>query len=120
MLALAVALVGAGCGSATHVGLDTAPSIVARPAYVVSHGWHVGLVLRHDEFAAASPRGRSAPAGEYVEVGWGDGDFYPAARGTLALALRAAFRSRSSVLQVVGFDGPVGEMVPGSRFPQLE
>ena len=120
MLALAVALVGAGCGSATHVGLDTAPSIVARPAYVVSHGWHVGLVLRHDEFAAASPRGRSAPAGEYVEVGWGDGDFYPAARGTLALALRAAFRSRSSVLQVVGFDGPVSEMFPRSKILEIE
>src|SRR5437870_8286431 len=120
MLALAVALVGAGCGSATHVGLDTAPSIVARPAYVVSHGWHVGLVLRHDEFAATSRRGRSAPAGEYLEVGWGDGDFYPAPRGTLGLALRAAFRSRSSVLQVVGFDDEVAEMFPQAKILKVD
>ena len=120
MLALAVALVGAGCAVAADVGLDTAPSAAAKPVYVVSHGWHVGLVLRHDDFAAVGPLGRSAPAGEYVEVGWGDGDFYPAPRGTLALALRAAFRSRSSVLQVVGFDGPVGEMFPRSKILAID
>ena len=121
LLALAaVALLGAGCGSAAHVGLATAPSAVAKPVYVVSHGWHVGLVLRRDDFTAVSPLAVSAPAGEYVEVGWGDGDFYPAPRGTLALALRAAFHSRSSVLQVVGFDGPVGEMFPRSKILAID
>src|SRR5437868_3720466 len=119
MVALAVALVGAGCGLAADVGLDTSPPAVARPVYVVSHGWHVGLVLRRDDFAVGPPA-LSAPRGEYVEVGWGDGDFYPAARGTLALALRAAFRSRSSVLQVVGFDGPVTEMFPRSKILEIE
>ena len=111
MLVLAAALVGAGCALAADVGRDTAPPAVAKPVYVVSHGWHVGLVLRRDDIGA----GVSAPAGQYLEIGWGDGDFYPAARGTLGLALRAAFRSRSSVLQVVGFDAPVTEIFPRSN-----
>jgi uncharacterized protein (TIGR02117 family) len=89
--------------------------------YLVSHGWHVGLVLPREDLAGVGP---PAPPGgrlvQYVEVGWGDGDYYPAKRGTLPLALRAAFHSRSSVLQVIGFDGPVAEMFPRSKILAID
>jgi len=89
--------------------------------WVVSHGWHVGLVLRRDDLAGLGPLpALAAVPGRYLEVGWGDGDFYPAAGGTVALALRAAFHSRSSVLQVVGFDAPITEMFPGSKVVRVE
>jgi uncharacterized protein (TIGR02117 family) len=56
----------------------------------------------------------------YVEVGWGDGDYYPAARGTPVLALKAAFRSRSSVLHAVGFDTPVERFFPHSTIVAVD
>src|SRR5207247_10441621 len=43
----------------------------------------------------------------YLEVGWGDADYYPIAHGSVGLALKATFRSRGSVLHVAAFDaGP--------------
>jgi uncharacterized protein (TIGR02117 family) len=92
-----------------------------RPVYLVSHGWHVGLVLRRDDVAAASwPEKEALPSFRYLEVGWGDGDYYPARRGTIPLALRAAFRSRWSVLRVIGFDGRVPETFPRSKILRID
>ena len=106
---VALAMLGAA------VAADGAAEPV-RPVYLVSHGWHVGLVLRQDDVAAAGGLATAAlDTFRYLEVGWGDGDFYPAPRGTLALALRAAFRSRSSVLHVVGFDDDVPTMFPRAK-----
>jgi uncharacterized protein (TIGR02117 family) len=76
--------------------------------YVVGHGWHVGLAVRPEDVSPdvwpeAVELGRFA----WIEVGWGDGDFYPTGSGTLALAVRAAFASTASVLHVAGLDRPV-------------
>lgn len=67
------------------------PAASAKVAYLVSHGWHVGLVGAY----------------RYLEVGWGDGDYYRAARGSVGLALKAAFRSESTVLHVAAFNTPI-------------
>jgi uncharacterized protein (TIGR02117 family) len=76
--------------------------------WIVGHGWHVGIAVRRaDVPPAVWPEAHALGALEHVEVGWGDGGFYPAERGTLPLALRAAFDSASSVLHVAAFDGPV-------------
>ena len=100
---------------------DVTPASTGPSVYVVSHGWHVGLVVRRDDLPAWTALARYAPGPfRYLEIGWGDGDFYPAKRGTIALALRAAFRSRSSVLQVVGFDDAVAATFPGSKIVQVD
>ena len=117
-LALAASLVWLHPGAAADSG--AAPGS-AKTVVLVSHGWHVGLVLRRDDLLALSPPLRlPAPLREHVEFGWGDGEFYPASDPTVTMALRAAFRSRSSVLQVVGFDGPATGMFPGQRILALE
>lgn len=91
-----------------------------RLVYLVSHGWHVGLVFERNALAEGARPG-DEPLGDfrYVEVGWGDGDYYPARRGTVRLALRAAFCSRWSLLQVVGFDAPVTDMFPESEILEV-
>ena len=117
--AVALGLLAASCAG-TRLSPGT-PSGAGPSAYVVSHGWHVGLVLRREDLPAASLLARYAPGPfQYLEVGWGDGDYYPAKRGTLALALRAAFRSRWSVLHVVGFDDPVTAMFAGAQVVQVD
>jgi hypothetical protein len=77
--------------------------------WIVDHGWHTSLVVRASDVAGdAWPERRDFPAARYLEVAWGDRDFYVAPRGTSGLALRAATVSRGSVLHVVGFSDPVG------------
>ena len=76
--------------------------------YLVSHGWHVGLAVRRADVSPGLwPESTAFGAVRYLEVGWGDGDYYPAVRGNPGLALKAAFGSESSVLHVAGIDAPL-------------
>ena len=88
--------------------------------FVVSHGYHAGIVVpRRALLDAASRYGLAAlielstrfAAYDALEIGWGDEGFYrevPTATSlTLALALRALFRpGNPSVLHVVGINDP--------------
>jgi len=59
--------------------------------FLVNHGWHVGLAVpRADVAPALWPESGAFGPVRYLEVGWGDGDYYPAAEVTPAIALRAA------------------------------
>ena len=112
-LGLAVGLVGPAWAAPV-------PEAPGRSVYVVSHGWHVGIALRRTDLPATSRLARSAPGPlRYLEIGWGDSDYYPATRGTIALAVRAAFDSRGAVLHVVGFDEPVVDAFPGAKIVRI-
>lgn len=89
--------------------------------WIVGHGWHAGVALPRERVPLDAWPGRDAlgPV-RYLEIGWGDGEFYPAPRGTIALALRAAFRSTSSVLHVAGFDAPVATYFAGAPVLEVE
>jgi len=70
--------------------------------YLVSHGWHSGLVipatyLDHRFDFLTSYFGRS----QYYEFGWGDEDFYPARKNTFLLGLKALFWPTSTLMHVV-------------------
>ncbi len=87
----------------------------------MGHSWHVGIVVeRADVSPEIWPELADLGPFRYVEIGWGDGEYYPAARGTTGLALKAAFRSRSSVLHVVGFDTPVERFFPRSTIVAID
>lgn len=76
--------------------------------YLVSHGWHAGIVVPwRGETARAWPAGLHLGRARYVEVGWGERDFYPAAEFRLGGALKALFWRNESVLHLVAFDEPV-------------
>lgn len=87
----------------------------ARPAgphtvYLVNHGWHTGIVLAwSDEVARVWPQGLHAAGRQYVEVGWGERDFYPAPGFSVRLAAKALFWRNESVLHLVAFDEPVAQ-----------
>lgn len=49
----------------------------------------------------------------FVEIGWGDRDFYMSGNVTVTLALKALFASQSSVINVNGFQ----EAPDSTRFP---
>jgi uncharacterized protein (TIGR02117 family) len=76
-----------------------------RSVWVIGHGWHVGVALaRADVAPTIWPERDDLGPFAFLEVGWGDGDYYRAGRGTVGLALKAVFRSTATVLRVAAFD----------------
>ena len=111
-----LAVTALACAASAPSTPASAPGPHPHVAYLVGHGWHVGLAVRR----ADVPPGRWPESAafdhrvRYLEVGWGDGGYYPAARATTGLALKAAFSSTSSVLHVAGIDAPLTEFFPES------
>ncbi len=87
-----------------------------RSFYLVSHGWHTGIVIRREDIPNGSlPESADFPDAEYLEVGWGDWDYYPAPSFNVWFAAKALLWPTASVLHVVGFSGP-----PESYFARSE
>ncbi len=120
LLALSALAVVAGCAGPIQ-GLY--PPRLGEPAasvYVLSHGWHTGIAVRRADVPVGLwPEHRDFEGSEFVEVGWGDRDFYQAPKATSGLALRAALWSRASVLHVVGFSRPVRPAFPESDVVEI-
>lgn len=74
----------------------------ANKVYIVSHGWHTGLVVESKLIKALIPqlqqRFATAP---YIEFGWGDKGFYQAEDITVALTIQAIFWPTESVIHAV-------------------
>jgi uncharacterized protein (TIGR02117 family) len=108
-LALVLALVGTGCaGPALQPAVSSAaPEQSPHRIWVVHHGYHTGIaVAAADVPPQAWPARRDFPQAQFLEVGWGDRDFYMAPAAGLRLATRALFWPTPSVLHVAAFDRP--------------
>lgn len=93
----------------------------AATLYVVNHGWHTGLVIRRGDIPDGLwPEQRQAPPGEYLEVGWGQREFYQTRDPSLLQALGAALWPAPSILHLVGFNGPVAARFPHSQIMALQ
>lgn len=93
----------------------------AATVYVVNHGWHTGLVIRRGDIPEGLwPEHRQAPPGEYLEVGWGQREFYQNQEPSLLMALRAALWPSPSVLHLAGFNGPVAAQFPNSEIAAMQ
>lgn len=84
--------------------------------YLVSHGWHTGLVIRYTDLPEGLwPEAGDFPKAEYLEIGWGDHDYYRTHDPGLWTTLKAALVPTQSVLHLVGFRSP-----PTLRFAASE
>jgi len=98
--------------------LDDAPSV---SIYVVSHGWHTGIVMRRSDVPAGLwPERADFPEAEYLEVGWGDRAYYMAPAFDLWITIKAGLWPTASALHVVGFSGPIMGYFPRSDIVELE
>jgi uncharacterized protein (TIGR02117 family) len=114
----------ASCGAcATPVRETPAPgeSEPRKTIYLVSHGWHAGIVLRHADIPDSDwPAPGDFPNAQYLEVGWGDMDFYKTPDPHMGLILKAALLPTASVLHIVGFSGSVPTYFPYSEIIRIE
>jgi len=92
----------------------------ARRVFVVNHGWHSAIVIgKADISEGLLPEIRDFPDADYLEIGWGDRDYYQAPDPGLGSALKAAFWSSGSVLHVAAFKGSVENYFPQSEIVEI-
>ena len=76
--------------------------LTLKKYFVVSHGWHTGMVYPRELLINAMPELEARfPSGQYLELGWGDKGFYEANEITTSITLRAIFWPTESVVHVV-------------------
>jgi len=115
-----IALVVTAC-AASPPAVQASGDPPPRTIDLVSHGWHTGIVIRlRDLPPDAWPEIADFPNTEYVEVGWGDRDFYQAPEPGAWLALKAALIPGPGVLHLVSFRLPAREYFPSSEVIALK
>lgn len=92
-----------------------------KTIYLVAHDWHAGIVVKKADIPKSIwPQHRDFPNAEYLEVGWGDGDFYQARDIRAGLAVKALLLPTAAVLHVVGFSGSVTASFPHSDILEFQ
>ncbi len=92
-----------------------------KTIYLVSHGWHAGIVLKRAEIPdSVWPASGDFPDAQYLEVGWGDMAYYQTPDPHMGLIIKAALLPTTSVLHIVGFSGPVPAYFPYSEIIRIE
>ena len=116
MLALLVA-----CASPPKDLFPPGPNEPFKSIYLVSHGWHAGIVVNRADIPPGTwLQHNDFPEAEYLEVGWGDKDYYMTPEPHLGITLKAGLLPSASVLHIVGFSGPVTRYFPYSEVIRVE
>lgn len=94
----------------------TIPAITTKPEqttviYVVSHGWHTGIILNKYDLLAYIPElmdffpineaASDLNLKEFIEIGWGDKDFYRATQITTKMTFKAMFMADGAIAHLV-------------------
>jgi uncharacterized protein (TIGR02117 family) len=89
--------------------------------YLVAHDKHSGIAIRRADIPPGLwPESRDFPQAEWLEVGWGDRDYYYGRNQGWRDALRAALGSDNpSVLHIAGVRGPLTENFPVSEIIEV-
>lgn len=118
-LALLSLLFGSGCSG--RVGPPLALGEPGTSIYVVSHGWHTGIVMRRADIPAGVwPESGDFPEAKYLEVGWGDWDFYQTPEPGIWITFKAGALPTASVLHVAGFAKPVADYFAYNEIAELK
>jgi len=121
-LSVLICIAYSACAGPEIIGdLPSGSDEPARTIYLASHGWHAGIVIRRDDIPnAVWPENRDFPDAEFLEVGWGDSDFYQTPDPHLGITIKAALVPTSSVLHIVGFSGSISAYFPDSEIIEIK
>ncbi|MBL4901474.1 MAG: TIGR02117 family protein [Desulfocapsa sp.] len=119
---LFVFLLHSACQSKPYVVKETEENTAEENVaiYVVSHGWHTGIVVPAGKIQSNLPQlWKRFGKTPYIEFGWGDKVFYQAEETTIFLTLRALFWPTESVIHAVAIAEKVDLLFPGSQVEKL-
>lgn len=91
-----------------------------KSVYVVNNGWHASFVVKKEDIPVEVwPESDDFPNAAYLEVGWGDKDYYMSPGFNLWYAFKALFWPTASVLHIVGFSEPMERFFPESEIIEI-
>lgn len=89
--------------------------------WIVRHDWHTGVALRRQDVPRAIwPEAEDFAGATYLEIGWGQREFYQAEEGSVWLALKATFWRNDSALHVAGFSTTPAAFFAGLDVVELD
>ena len=113
---LTVTVLCSGCAASINGACPVDARESANTIYLVSHGWHVGIVVnRADIPDDVRLVHKDLSSTGYLEIGWGDRDFYQTPSPHLRTALKALLLPTPSVLHIVAFNDSVASYFPHSE-----
>ena len=72
-----------------------------KTIFILKHRWHTGIIIKTDDVKnSISAVANDFKNTQYIEIGWGDKNFYMAEKETVWLALKAVLWPTESVLHV--------------------
>jgi len=88
--------------------------------WLVTQDAHTGIAVRRADIPAGLwPESRDFPLADYLEVGWGERNYYMGRDQGFWGTLRVALGSNPSVLHVAGIRGPLPGSFPASEIVEL-
>lgn len=92
-----------------------------KQIFVVNHGKHTGIIFdRQDIPVYLWPEQLDFTESKYLEVGWGDLDYYQSSEPHLGILLKAILIPTPAVLHVAGFSRHPLRFFPGSQLVELK
>ena len=120
LLVLLAAVSGCSTSPEPTKPVEQGQSSSSQPVYIVSHGWHTGIVYPRERLLEYAPALKKRfPAGKYLEIGWGDKGFYEAQEITAGITLKALFWATETVVHVVAVARSPFVSFPNSEVRQL-
>lgn len=120
LILLLLALACSACAAPIRDEPTPDPGESHKKIYLVSHGWHAGIVLRRADIPENIwPATVDFPDANYLEIGWGDMDFYQTPDPHVGIVLKAALLPTDSVLHIVGFSAVVPRYFPRSEIIRI-
>jgi uncharacterized protein (TIGR02117 family) len=115
LIATVVLALATGCAAPVTASWPPAGEGSLKPVWIVRHGWHTRVAIRRvDVDTSIWPAIRELGDVAYVEVGWGDRDFYPKPDPSIWDTIDPVIRRTAAALHVGGFDRPPAEFLPDS------
>jgi len=119
-LLLLLALFYNGCTSITIKGQESKNEIADFPIYVVNHGWHTGVVIDRKAAKQYLPSlNNEFVNSKYIEIGWGDKEYYQAEEVTTMLTIQTILYPTDSVLHIVEVPIEPKKYFPDSKVIKL-
>lgn len=115
LLAVLLVVLLAACAARPPGPVLKGPALDAdNTIFVTSNGWHSSIVIaRSDMPPGRIPEVADFPKARFLEFGWGDAEYYPAKRATIAMTLRAALMPTPAVVHVAGLNAEPADFFAG-------
>jgi uncharacterized protein (TIGR02117 family) len=96
------------------------PSQRTIPVFIISHGWHTGIVIGEEYFTGLITEPNKIPRGNYLMFEWGDARYFPHDDPWIGLLLRAALVPTGSVVQITGLNNQPNIIFPHSTVVKID